>query len=203
MNQEDLSPIDPPSLEANNNDLLVWSLYLLGGASKWVDVEDVYIKAFELAPARLSWRTRPEIPDYKKVSKALQSVEAPNHRWSALLEKRSKYERKLSLEGLAWCERYQKELSALYSGESVVTSAANQSDGRRIREVDTSETFKRWVHDPESPLAEHELADIFRCLPGSPKATWIGRFDEVVVAARRNGRPDIERFVDTARRQIL
>ena len=44
-----------------------------------MDVEEIYLKCFEIAPARLGWRTRPEIPDYKKISKALQSVEAKTH----------------------------------------------------------------------------------------------------------------------------
>ena len=96
------SDIDPPSFEANNNDLLVWSLFLLGGAEKWVDVEDIYLKAFELGPARLSWRTRADIPDYKKVSKALQSVEAGGNRWQQLLEKRGAYDLKVVF-GISSC----------------------------------------------------------------------------------------------------
>ena len=70
---------DPPSSEANNQDVFVWALYLLGGADKDVDVEEIYLKCFELAPARLGWRTHPEIADYKKTSKALQSIEATTH----------------------------------------------------------------------------------------------------------------------------
>jgi len=66
-----------PSGNHNNDDLLVWALHLLGGAERWVDVEELYLKAFELAPARLSWRTRPDLPDYKKCAKALQAVESP------------------------------------------------------------------------------------------------------------------------------
>lgn len=81
LNDQSSTQIDPPSFDANNNDLLVWSLFLLDGAEKWVDVENIYLKAFELGPARLSWRTRADIPDYKKVSKALQSVEASGNRW--------------------------------------------------------------------------------------------------------------------------
>ncbi len=69
----------PPSDQPNNQDVFVWALYLLGGADRGVDVEEIYLKCFELAPARLGWRTRPDLPDYKKASKALQSIEAKTH----------------------------------------------------------------------------------------------------------------------------
>ena len=86
----------PPSMNANNQDLFVWSLFLLNGGSEWVDVEDIYLKSFELAPERLSWRTRRDIPDYKKCAKALQSVEAPGKNHEGMLVKKSEHERKLS-----------------------------------------------------------------------------------------------------------
>ena len=69
LNSEQLRP---PSEQHNNADLIVWALHLCGGAERWVDVEELYLKAFELAPARLSWRTREDLPDYKKCAKALQ-----------------------------------------------------------------------------------------------------------------------------------
>jgi hypothetical protein len=62
----------PPNQTANNQDVFIWSLYQLGGADRSIEVEDIYLKAFDIAPARLGWRTRPDLPDYKKVAKALQ-----------------------------------------------------------------------------------------------------------------------------------
>jgi len=196
------SKIDPPSIDVNNNDLLVWALFLLGGIERWVDVEEMFLKAFELAPARLSWRTRPDIPDYKKASKALQHIESTDHRWHPLLEKRGPHERKLSIAGQAWCEKYGPQLSELYSGDAVVSSPKTQKAGRRVSDVEKSELFERWKSDPTTQLHEHELAVIFRCLPGSPRATWVGRFDETSVAAARNGRTDISEFVEAARATI-
>ena len=38
---------------ASNSELFVWALYLLGGAERDVDVEEIYLKCFEIAPARL------------------------------------------------------------------------------------------------------------------------------------------------------
>jgi len=203
LNDQSSTQIDPPSFDANNNDLLVWSLFLLDGAEKWVDVESIYLKAFELGPARLSWRTRADIPDYKKVSKALQSVEASGNRWHQLLEKRGPYERKLSLAGQDWCRKYNDQLTNLYSGSTVVRSAPTQLAGRRVRDVESSDLFQRWCLDRTIDLPEHELAVVFRCLPGSARSTWIVRFDETMVASQRNGNTDVADFVNTAREFIL
>jgi hypothetical protein len=58
-----------------NSDVFLWALYELGGADEFVDVEAAFFRAFELAPLRLSWRTRPDLPDLKKCSKALRDAE--------------------------------------------------------------------------------------------------------------------------------
>lgn len=55
-----------------NSDVFLWALFELGGGDDFVDVEAVYIRAFQLAPLRLSWRTRDDLPDLKKCSKALR-----------------------------------------------------------------------------------------------------------------------------------
>ena len=61
----------PPSDTANNQDVFLWALYVLGGADRDVDVEDIYLKCFEMAPARLGWRTQPQLPQYKKLRRHL------------------------------------------------------------------------------------------------------------------------------------
>ena len=76
---------EPPSSIPNNQDVFVWALYLLGGADQDVDVEAIYLKCFELAPARLAWRTRPDLPDYKKISTSLTN-ETFNVGWSSLMD---------------------------------------------------------------------------------------------------------------------
>jgi hypothetical protein len=108
MTEKSKARNEPPSPEANNQDVFVWALYLLGGADRDVDVEEIYLKCFELAPARLGWRTHPEIPDYKKTSKALQSIEATTH--VGLLHRPHKYSRRLTLEGIKWVEAYKEIL---------------------------------------------------------------------------------------------
>lgn len=191
-----------PSGNHNNDDLLVWALHLLGGAERWVDVEELYLKAFELAPARLSWRTRPDLPDYKKCAKALQAVESPkgsNHH--GLLAKNGSYERRLTIDGLRWCEEHQEQLSHLYLG-GVVPSAAPQDDARRIRSLTNSDAFRLWTDTGELTCQLGELADAFRCLADSPMATWQARLSEHTLAAERNGNDKLTAFINAARCRV-
>ena len=156
-----------PKKTPNNQDAFVWALHLLGGANRPVDVEDIYLKCFELAPARLGWRTHPEIPDYKKVSKALQSVEATTH--TGLIHKVDMYHRQLTTAGSAWVELHKSLLQSVYGGEHPV-EASNRSPHERLRrQVQSSSAFRS-----ERPSL-HEIAEGLACSPTSPKSVWNSR----------------------------
>lgn len=53
-------PVSPGRSELPNHELVTLVVYLLGGASKRVDTEDVAVKANELAPGRFAWKRHPD-----------------------------------------------------------------------------------------------------------------------------------------------
>jgi hypothetical protein len=55
----------------SNTELITLAVYLLGGDSKYIDTEDVAIKANELAPGRFSWRKYPEQINIHNIGKRL------------------------------------------------------------------------------------------------------------------------------------
>lgn len=171
---------DPPSPEANNQDVFVWALYLLGGADKDVDVEEIYLKCFELAPARLGWRTHPEIPDYKKTSKALQSIEATTH--VGLLHRPHKYSRRLTLEGIKWVEAYRSILEKNYSKAIVQASKATNQHERKRHELKKSDAWAKFLIDP-STVEISDAAAALQCSAASPMSVWSGRVNDL----RRTG----------------
>ena len=171
---------DPPSPEANNQDVFVWALYLLGGADKDVDVEEIYLKCFELAPARLGWRTHPEIPDYKKTSKALQSIEATTH--VGLLHRPHKYSRRLTLEGIKWVEAYRSILEKNYSKAIVQASKTTNQHERKRHELRKSDAWVKFLIDP-STVEISDAAAALQCSAASPMSVWSGRVNDL----RRTG----------------
>lgn len=195
--------IKPPSIVHNNSDLSVYACYLAGGYERWLDVEELYLKAFELAPARLSWRTRPDLPDYKKCNRIFEvSDPTRGKNLQRLILKRGKYHCKLSDEGYAWCLQYASILQSLYKG-GVVPTAAVQEASRMIRNLEKTEAFKKFIKTGKIEAPLWELAESFLCMVDSDEVVWIGRFDQMIVLAENNGREDVLHFVGLARQKVL
>lgn len=171
---------DPPSTTPNNQDALVFALYLLGGADRDIDVEDMFLKCHELAPARLSWRTRPDLPDYKKVSKALQSVEATTH--VGLFHHANQYARKLTLDGTRWVEIYLTILEKVYANSPVQASKATNIHERKRYEIKNSEVWNLYKSAPEN-LGVVDFASVLQCSAASSQTTWASRVHDVKRAA--------------------
>ena len=170
----------PPNDTANNQDVFLWALYVLGGADRDVDVEDIYLKCFEIAPARLGWRTKPEIPDYKKTSKALQSVEATTH--VGLIHRPHQYSRRLTIEGINWVEAYKEILERVYSKQAVAASTNTNMFERTRQAIKESSSWTAFENDPNQ-LDVADLAALLRCTATSPQETWKSRILDVKRAA--------------------
>ena len=66
--------------KVDNPELIPFAIYQLGGIGEFVDVEDIFVRCFDLAPERFGWRKYP-YPNYKILSKALRDFEGsfPNY----------------------------------------------------------------------------------------------------------------------------
>ena len=191
-----------PANTYNNQDLLIWALYLAGGAENWIDIEELYLKAFELAPARLSWRTRQDIPNYQTCHKALFDLQDSGNPWHLpVVIRNGRYERRLTADGLRWCKENEEHLQALYSSSQVVPGAF-QDDARRVRAIINSPAYGAWAKAGELTCERWELAEALRCRANSPISTWLTRLDEHLISAQRNGHEDVEGFLNAARKYI-
>ena len=161
----------PASSKANNQDAFIWSLFLLGGADRQVDVEDLFIKCFQIAPARLGWRTRPELPDYKKISKALQSVEAKTH--CGLVQKIDQYHRRLTVAGVNWVLGNEVILRKVYGGDKAVAASNNSTFERKRTRLRKHSVWRNDNPDLTS------LADALECTPLSGLSVWRTRLTEL------------------------
>jgi hypothetical protein len=182
---------NPPSTAANNQDVFIWALFVLGGSDREIDVEGIYLKAFEMAPARLGWRTRPDLPDYKKASKALQSVEAKTH--VGLVHRTHANARKLTANGVAWVEMYRKVFEQVYSRGPVAAANTNVHEKRR-KSLQESKAWSTWNNDGSLDL--FKLSEALTCSPGSPVAIWKSRVEEVSRAGNVLQDKDLIRFAD-------
>jgi hypothetical protein len=192
-------PVKAPSSDHNNADLLVWACYAAGGYERWIDVEELYLKAFELGPNRLGWRTKPDLPDYKKCAKALQEVEDQKRSdHLGLFLKQGPYTRKLSDEGLRWCLAYKSLLEELYGGGTVRSQQGSEMT-RILKSVEKSDPFRQFSKTGKLKCELWELAEVLQCLLGSDLAVWSARLDRLNSAADHNKRGDVTKFVEQAR----
>lgn len=87
----------------DNLDIIPFAVYKLGGVGVFVDVEDVFVCSYKLAPERFGWR-KYQYPNYKILSKALRDFEGkyPNY----LIKTPDGLSRQLSAEGLEWLKEW-------------------------------------------------------------------------------------------------
>ncbi len=190
----------PPSETANNQDVFLWALYILGGADRDIDVEAIYLKCFEMAPARLGWRTQPQIPDYKKTSKALQSVEATTH--IGLIHRPHQYSRRLTINGIKWVEAYKSILEKVYSKQAVAASTNTNTYERSRQAIKKSSSWEVFISDP-TLLDISDLAALLRCTATSPQETWQSRILELKRAAEVLQDDELSNFATAVEMKII
>jgi hypothetical protein len=176
-----------------NSDVFLWALYELGGADEFVDVETVFIKAFELAPLRLSWRTRADLPDLKKCSKALRDAEGREPR---LLVKKGSEMRRLSVEGQQWIEENFDRLAEALGGDGLVRAPRTRIPSRLVSQALQGVVFTTWSDTGRITDEKWRVAEMLRCSPDSSRAVFRDRLETLRGAAYSAGRLDALKFLD-------
>jgi hypothetical protein len=181
-------------IEIANWEIFVWSLSQLGGKTTFVDVEVAFISCFDLAPNRFSWRTREDLPDYKKCSKALQEAEARRPR--LLLKTRDGLKRQLTVEGQHWVSAHEPRMvAALHSGKTVA-EPTSRPRARMLADVERSAMFEKWSGEGELPSEKWQVAELLRCSPDSDWRIWRDRLEILRAGANGANRERLLRFLD-------
>jgi hypothetical protein len=167
--------------DLGNWQIFLWALHQLGGASSFVEVEDVFFTCFELAPKRFAWRTRPDLPDYKKCAKALQEAEA--RRPPLLVKTTDGYGRQLSVEGQIWINANTQRLATLLAVGRVVPEPRKRPQARLLAEIERSELYTAWLVDRSIPTEKWRFAELLRCSPDSEPQLWNKRLQVLRSAA--------------------
>lgn len=193
------------SVKHNNSDLWVWALEAAGGRQGYVDVEEVYMKCFELAPKRFGWRTRPETPDMRKLVMARREATKRQKRLGVVMfdslendvtsgKNNAAYQWRLTALGADWCDTYRARLEALYGGGTVPASPTDAAI-RRTRELRASESYELWASKKRCEPSLIELADLLSCSPASDPRVFNQRLDRALEDSRQVGDAEVEEFI--------
>lgn len=176
-----------------NNDVILWALYELGGADQFVDVEDVFLKAFEIAPRRFCWRTRPDLVDYKKCSLALGEL---GRRIPRPLINQGEYMRMISIEGQQWIEENFERLAEELGKDRDVRATRRRSTGRLLSQVVRSPVYIAWLSDGEMTAEKWKVAELLKCAPDNAKSVFQERVNTLKSAAYSAGQSEVLAFLE-------
>jgi hypothetical protein len=188
-------------IDLANWEIFLWSLYQVGGDKGMVDVELAFIKAHQLAPGRFSWRTRDDLPEIKKLSKALRDAEA---KAGSMLTKTSDgLKRQLTISGIQWVENNFEHLKKLGASDFSAGQARSRKSTKWLIDIQNSEIFEHWKEDGQIDVQKWQLAGLLQCSPDSPIETWDARIEQTAVAAHHANRDDVVRFLKEIKRGLF
>jgi hypothetical protein len=179
--------------EIANWEIFLWALYQKDGGSQFIDIEDISLECFRIAPTRFSWRTK-ELPDYKKCTKALQEVEAKHP--GLLVKTSDSFARQLTLEGQKWIQANSKRLSRTLEQGVLVPEPKQRPNSKLLTEIEQSEPYIIWKNNGTVPQEKWRMADVLRCSPDSDQGIWSNRLESARSVAYSSDKTIIVQFLD-------
>jgi hypothetical protein len=149
-------------------DIVTYAVYLLGGAAKRVDTEDVAVKASEIAPGRFSWSKYPDQINLELVRVFLSDAKKPDK--GQLLIGSGKTGWSLTPAGLDWVDDQKAAIQGSLLMTSPVRDSRKQSPGlTRYRNekarIERTEAWDKWVGGRHHSLSEADAREVFRIDP--------------------------------------
>ena len=181
--------------DLSNWEIFVWALSDLSGSNSMIDVEAVFFRCFELAPRRFAWRTRTDLPDYKKCAKALRDAEA--RRPALLIKTGDRFGRQLTVAGQEWVVENTTRLRPLLGAIPNISQPKQRPQSRMLAEFERSDAFQQWKTDAALPKEKWRAADLLRCSPDSSRKIWIARLETLRSAAYAAEKADLLEFLDS------
>lgn len=183
---------------ADNPELMALALYYCGGVGEFVDVEDVFVKAYELAPDRFGWRSK-EIPNYKSLSKALRDLEGKYPDFT--IRTKDGLSRQLTAEGVHWVTGNEQRLGRS-AREPQTNPATRRPTQRLLNELRDSSLVQAYIGGSEPELTRYNLAEVLLLTPDSPAESWRERLEALRAAATAANRHDLVTFLEAAREWV-
>lgn len=146
----------------SQSEIVTLAVYLLGGAQKFIDTEDVAVKVHEIAPGRFSWRKYPAqinlelvrvyLSDAKKADKGSMLTGSGRKGWS------------LTSKGHRWVE---KNIHLLEQDLTLPENSARSGSvdtvraDRELKRVQTTTAWRNW-QEREETITPSQAKEVFR-----------------------------------------
>ena len=172
-------------------DIALVALLHCGGASDWVDLEDVAVETHRLMPEMFRWRRYPHLPSYDAARVALSDGKKAKM-GEALVLYGGGHQRMLSAAGLRRARATQAALThgRVRAGEL----AARRPITRDMARIESHPIFLRAQLEGIGFLDRSELGDLLYCPTNAPASEFKRRLMQLETRATEFDRPRIVAF---------
>jgi hypothetical protein len=178
----------------SNVTLVLASLYGLGGAERYVDIEEVTLSAFNLSPDRFGWRTRRELPSWERVRTAFVHANQQEKRRGhapLVVSNTGGTAWRLTAEGVSFVHANSHQVGAPRQ-----LKRRSGKSAERVRQIRSHPTFLAFSHGtPAADIKRFQLADLLLCPPDSPIDSARRRLDSARAAAMEQGDAGVTNFL--------
>jgi len=143
-----------------NHELVTVAVFLLGGASKAADLEDIAKKVNELAPGRFTWRKYPEQINIKNVDAFLWDAKKPKNGKFVLNVGRDEWI--LTERGLAFARERVKDLRGVDVSRKPMTAKERNWFRREHERMVASDAFTKFSSGNLDSISIQEAQSFFR-----------------------------------------
>jgi|SRR5208282_2664207 len=184
----------PPPADVSNVTIALAALERLGGAERYIDIEDVTLEAYSKAPDRFSWRTKHQYPSQERVRTAFVHAnqrEQKRGRGPLVVSKTDGTAWKLTSDGLVWVRQNNTTRSGRVAG------GAGSMSTKRVRDIRRHHAFEAYRNGtPIAQIARHELAELLVCPPDAPREAVRRKVDRARLAAVDVRDDEVKRFLE-------
>ncbi|HZR70895.1 MAG TPA: hypothetical protein VFB01_17780 [Burkholderiales bacterium] len=152
------SPLTTAAL--NNPQIVTVAVYVLGGDRRYVDTEDVAVKANELAPRRFAWRKHPDQINLELVRVYLSDAKKPEH--GEYLRGSGNEGWMLTAEGLAYARQAARRLDPGLLARVPMSPAERRQHARERRRLLATEAYAKFRAGHLGEVSRREAETFFR-----------------------------------------
>jgi len=171
-------------------DYVLVALLRLGGDAAMVDVEDVAVEAYALAPERFRWRRH----DFPNLEFVRHTTSGSNKRAGRLVL-REGYGRMLTVEGVAQAREGLRRIDA---APGVRDDTLRRKDLADLARMEAHPAFLAWRERGVDGPDAVDLADLARCSLSTPLPVFEDRLRRAEAVAAHWNREELARFLGEA-----
>ncbi len=143
-----------------NHEIVTLAVYILGGDSHRIDIEDIAVQANKLAPGRFTWRKYPDqinielirafLSDAKKVKNGCYLAGSGNEGWF------------LTATGLAFAKKSRRSLKVLELGRKAVSPKVRMWMKRERERMLSTDAYAKFSAGKKEDITDQEAESFFR-----------------------------------------